>query len=644
MVTPLRPLLVGDSATDADLLLHELRRGGYAPAWQRVATPEELRAALATATWDVVLADHLPPGFDVLDILALARQRDDALPLIVVSRTIRPEEAVAALRAGAADYLTLDDLLRLTPAVERAVREAGEGRARRRAEEAVRLQAHLLDAVGQAVIATDLDGTIRYWNRAAEALYGWPAAEVLDSNVAALTPPGAQQRAEEIRAALRMGGHWSGEFEVRRRDGTTFPALVTNAPIYDEHGTLSGIVGVSVDIGERKRAEEALRHSEQRFRSLIEHSFDAVLLIDPAGQVSYASPAMERILGYTEGELRASTPFATVHPADLDATQAILADLLRRPEGPARTACRLRHRDGEYRWIEVVASNQLDDPAIGALVLNMRDSTEQRRALAEIERARAVAEELAAERERQAEAAAALARLRSDFVAMVSHELRTPLTAMVGYSELLLGRWEDLDDAARREYAVRIAASADRQQQLVEDLLLAGQIDAGRLDIRLASALLDSLVQQAAEEVAGSYQGQRIDLAGPDDLVVSADPTRALQVLANLLDNAAKYSPEGSPVAVSWRAEGGYALVRVRDRGPGVPGEGRAQLFTRFGRLPGSRMRAGRLGTGLGLYLGRELARAMGGELDLEDTGPGGSTFLLRLPLAPPVARPPAPS
>jgi signal transduction histidine kinase len=101
-----------------------------------------------------------------------------------------------------------------------------------------------------------------------------------------------------------------------------------------------------------------------------------------------------------------------------------------------------------------------------------------------------------------------------------------------------------------------------------------------------------------------------------------------------MMDNAAKYSPEGSPIIVWWGPEDDNGSLRVLDRGPGVPPHGRELLFSRFGRVPGSRMRAGRVGTGLGLYLGRGLAKAMGGDLDLESTGGEGSTFRLRLPLA----------
>ena len=117
-----------------------------------------------------------------------------------------------------------------------------------------------------------------------------------------------------------------------------------------------------------------------------------------------------------------------------------------------------------------------------------------------------------------------------------------------------------------------------------------------------------------------------------------ADQSYLDQVLINILDNAAKYSLEGSPIEVRWAREDGQAIIRVRDHGPGIPAEGRDILFTRFGRVPGSRMRAGHVGTGLGLYLGRQYAQAMGGTLELESTASDGSTFCLRLPIDHPTA------
>jgi signal transduction histidine kinase len=231
----------------------------------------------------------------------------------------------------------------------------------------------------------------------------------------------------------------------------------------------------------------------------------------------------------------------------------------------------------------------------------------------------------------RAQAAEHLAALQNDFVATVSHELRTPLAVVLGFAEVLDGRWAQLTDPQRRQHVQRIVAAANRQRQLVDDVLRVSTFDAEPVLVEWQEISVQEVVERAVEVVSATYPGQAIDAAGPADLTARADPALVEQVLGNLLDNAAKYSPDGSPIEVRWLAEDGMAVVRVRDQGPGIPEAGRGVLFTRFGRVPGSRMRAGRVGTGLGLYLGRAYAQAMGGKLDLESTGENGSTFCLRL-------------
>jgi len=239
-----------------------------------------------------------------------------------------------------------------------------------------------------------------------------------------------------------------------------------------------------------------------------------------------------------------------------------------------------------------------------------------------------------AERERL-RAAEELVQMRDDFVASVSHELRTPLTAILGFTEILQGRWDEIDEGTRLEWIEKIAYAAGRQRRLVEDLLLMTRVDRGELSFARGPVSLHMLVRRAADEIQGIYKEQRIDLIGADDVVVMVDRDRALQIIAILADNAAKYSPEGSPIIMWWGVEDGMATLRVLDRGAGIPPQGRGILFSRFGRLAHSPIRGGRVGTGLGLYLGRSMAEAMGGTLELETTSPEGSTFRLALPLAP---------
>jgi PAS domain S-box-containing protein len=165
------------------------------------------------------------------------------------------------------------------------------------AQERLRLQARLLDAIGEAVMATDPEGRLIYWNQAAEALYGWPRDEVLGRNVLDVTPSlGAGDRAEEVLARLRGGETWSGQFRLRCRDGSEVQALVTDTPIRDKHGDVVGIIGVSRDITERVRAEEEARSREETFRALAEENPDIIARFDREARHLYINPAISHYL------------------------------------------------------------------------------------------------------------------------------------------------------------------------------------------------------------------------------------------------------------------------------------------------------------------------------------------------------------
>jgi PAS domain S-box-containing protein len=186
---------------------------------------------------------------------------------------------------------------------------------RKRAEERIRFQAKLLDAVGQAAIAIDLEGKVVYWNRAAQEIYGWSEEEVIHQTLSEFViSEELRERSAGIRSELREGKTWLGEFVVQRKDGTTFPAMVTNTPVHDERGNLVGIIGVSADISERKQAEEVLRESEERYRSLVELSPDAIL-VHSEGKLVYVNTAGAKLLGVAlPDELIGKPALDLIHP------------------------------------------------------------------------------------------------------------------------------------------------------------------------------------------------------------------------------------------------------------------------------------------------------------------------------------------
>src|SRR5215211_7532891 len=226
----------------------------------------------------------------------------------------------------------------------------GDITGRKSAEEQIRFQARLLDAVGQAIIATNPQGTIIYWNRAAEELYGWPKEEVMGQPIVEVTPSEEMlERAEEIMSELRAGRSWSGEFVLRRKDGSIFPAMVTDTPVYDEQGTLVGIIGVSTDLTELKKAEE-LRRSEERFRLLAENAQDLIYRyrLKPTPGFDYVSPSATAIIGYTPEEYYADPGlvYKILHPDD----RHLIDEVLRSPE--SLITIRWLRKDGGVIWIE----------------------------------------------------------------------------------------------------------------------------------------------------------------------------------------------------------------------------------------------------------------------------------------------------
>jgi diguanylate cyclase (GGDEF)-like protein/PAS domain S-box-containing protein len=223
------------------------------------------------------------------------------------------------------------------------------------AEEKVRFQARLLDAVGQAVIATDWQGKVIYWNRAAEVLYGWSAGEAMGrSGIEATAPENLWERADEIMSELRTMRSWSGEYEMRRKDGTLFHAMLTITPVLDEQGNLVGITGVTTDITELRRAEERLKETEERYRSLVEQMPALIYVdtLDGVGSRGYTSPQAEAMLGYSLDEWTADTALwaKLLHTED---RERVVAERVRANANgePLSLEYRMIAKDGRVVWL-----------------------------------------------------------------------------------------------------------------------------------------------------------------------------------------------------------------------------------------------------------------------------------------------------
>jgi PAS domain S-box-containing protein len=370
--------------------------------------------------------------------------------------------------------------------------------------------------------------------------------------------------------------------------------------------------GLAVTLGNATQVAQ-IKEEKSTLEQILGLSSDGILLLDGKGRVRVWNQAMERITGVAAEEAVGLAYNEWLAGLDPDGKLVRLEDLLAAasPSNPrASSEVQIHTSEGLERWLRCNHSLLYEGGEWTTDVVIVHDIT----------------------RIRQAE------RAKTDFVATVSHELRTPITPIKGYVEILQARGPNLSEDKRQDMLRIVAERADHLARLVEDLLLASRISSepgGSAVVgmqRECTDLAEAARRAATDWLRGPDSRLELELP-PGPLEVDADPLRLVQVLANLISNAHKYSPPEQPVRLRVWRDDGWAKAAVADRGRGIPREELDRVFEKFHRVEDPMtMTTG--GTGLGLYIARELARAMGGEIEASSAPRRGSTFTVRLPLA----------
>jgi len=440
-------------------------------------------------------------------------------------------------------------------------------------------------------------------------LLRWPVPH-LDQKLALVSTQGGVLLRRVIGLPMVVGRDVMGAIYIFRARGIRFSS--------DDLQVLSSFADQAAIAVHNAQLYEAVSREKQRLDAVLEYSADGVMLLDPAHRITIFNRALARLTGWPAEEAIGREHDEVIVWAHLE-TEMDLArataggwPLRAWPPGRERDLSLyvegdLRRRDGTTVSVGITYAPLFDEEDhLINIIANVRDIT----------------------RFREAD------ELKATFVSVVSHELKTPVSLIKGYAETLLREDARWDAETVRESLTVIAEEADRLNELIDNLLDASRLEAGALDLTIGEVDLVAL----AERMVARFRTQTdkhllVTDFPPDFPLVEADERRIEQVLANLLANAIKYSPQGGRVQISGRVLPDQVIITVSDEGIGIPREEQARIFDRFYRVD-DRLSRRTPGTGLGLYLAKAVIEAHGGRIWVESEPGQGAAFSFSLPLS----------
>lgn len=501
--------------------------------------------------------------------------------------------------------------------------------ARKRAEEALRDSeerlARILDNIHDALMIDDEAGQVVFANDQFLRVFGLDRDDIPGLVLEDYVAPAYRAELRE-RHNRRMQGHsvpTHFEYEGLRKDGRRMWLEVDVVPIRDATGRVTHTQSAIRDVSERRRAEQALRASEEKFSKAFLGSAAAVTITRlHDGAFIDLNPAYTRITGYSREDLLGkSAPPVWACPGD----RAEFVRALREHGSVETLEVHLVRKDGR-EWTGLVSAQLISLGGEDAVISSILDITDRQRAEAELKAREADLREVLGQ-------LAETDRRKDEFIAILSHELRNPLAPIRFALPVLQAR--HLDETGRRTIAV-IDRQVNHLTRLVDDLLDVSRITRGEIQLQRDHVTLGSVVDSAVEAAFPAMTAARhtLEVSVPDDPIwLHADAARLAQVITNLLNNSAKYTPRGGRIWLTARCEHRSAVLRVRDSGVGIPGDQLVAVFEMFRQV--NRPEAAQGGLGIGLALAKRLLEMHGGSIEAHSAGAGqGSEFIVRLPTA----------
>jgi PAS domain S-box-containing protein len=460
-------------------------------------------------------------------------------------------------------------------------------------------------------------------------LTGYSIEELKHLTIASLMHPEDAEANAKLKAQM-MKGEIPGyviEKRYRRKDGTYKWVKSSISLGTNRAGTPAYVVGVIEDIDERRKAEALLKESEARFRFMAEYMPPKVFTANSAGELDYLSPQWYKYTGLPREEMDFKNWSHVMHPNDKE-------ESFRRWLYCLRTAnsyyveSRLKAADGEYRWHLTTAHPMKDED--GNITRWIGCSTD----IQELKQSRGLKARLQV-LAKQREQLIVTNRSKDEFIMLASHQLRTPASGVKQFVGMIIQGYVGKVPKKQMEILKRAYDCNERQLKITDDLLKVARIDTGQVSLTKLPCNAIELLRNVIAEEESTYTARRqkvIFTPRFEKLPLFIDTKLIYMVIENLLDNASKYSPEGSTVTVSVRRTKDWISIAVKDKGVGISKEDREKLFQKFSRIsnPLSETVGG---SGLGLYLAKKIIELHKGSLYVGSTVGQGSTFTIKLPV-----------
>jgi PAS domain S-box-containing protein len=474
----------------------------------------------------------------------------------------------------------------------------------------------LVEAVQDyAIFVLDPAGHIVTWNRGAERIKGYSAQEAIGRHFSIFYMPDAVASGwpdEELKRAAAAGRFEDEGWRVRK-DGTRFWANVIITRLSGPDGSLRGFAKITRDLTERRRHEDALRQSEERFRLLIEGVRDyAIFMLDGEGIVQSWNSGAQVITGYSAHEIIGKHYSVFFRPTDVRLGKPVRELKQAIETGRFEEEGWRLHKDGTVFWASVTTTAVYDAHGkLRGFAKVVRDMTERRR-LEELEKS---------------------SRRMNEFLAMLGHELRNPLAPIRNSVSIM--QLEPMPTQTLKGVRDVIDRQLTHLTRLVDDLLDVGRVTTGKIALQKERVAIGDVIVRSVEatRMLMDSRGHALSVDVPSEpLYVFGDVTRLAQVFQNLLNNAAKFTPNGGRIRISVETDDGTLVVSVRDTGMGISAQAMPNIFNLFAQ-ESDRIDPGESGLGIGLTVARSIVEMHGGTIEASSEGENkGSEFIVRLP------------